>query len=217
MPTSLLTRRSFHAASLGAVMLAKPSLQEPATSPPVSQEPGGPAEAPFTRDYNPPKFKPGWKKQQVNRQLAQDFVIYAHSELEMVKTLLDREPGLLNAAMDWGAGDWETALGGASHMGRRDIVEFLLERGARPDLFCAAMLGQLEVVRSLLTVQPALIDSKGPHGFTLHFHAQVGGEQSSNVLDYLQTVKKLELKPNPFLKMNEERKKAEAEAKKAGK
>ena len=199
MPTSFLTRRSFHAASLGAVMLAKPSLQEPATSPPVSQEPGGPAEAPFTRDYNPPKFKPGWKKQQVNRQLAQDFVIYAHSELEMVKTLLDREPGLLNAAMDWGAGDWETALGGASHMGRRDIVEFLLERGARPDLFCAAMLGQLEVVRSLLTVQPALIDSKGPHGFTLHFHAQVGGKESELVLDYLQSIKKLELKPVPFL------------------
>ena len=78
-------------------------------------------------------------------------------------------------------------------------VEFLLERGARPDLFCAAMLGQLDVVRSLLTVQPALIDSKGPHGFTLHFHAQVGGKESESVLDYLQSIKKLELKPVPFL------------------
>ena len=43
-------------------------------------------------------------------------------------------------------------------------------------------------------------DAKGPHGFTLHFHAQVGGKESENVLDYLQSIKKIELKPNPFLK-----------------
>jgi hypothetical protein len=107
---------------------------------------------------------------------------------------------LINAVMDWGAGDWESGLGGASHMGRRDIVELLLERGARIDIFCAAMMGQLEAVRSFLTLQPRLIDARGPHGFTLHFHAQVGGKASEDVLDYLQSVKKIELKPNPFLK-----------------
>ncbi|MBB6050824.1 ankyrin repeat domain-containing protein [Armatimonas rosea] len=161
---------------------------------------GGPVEAPFTRDYDPPKFKPGWKKPQLNRQLAQDFIIYAHSDLDMVKKLLEKEPALLNATIDWGGGDWETGLGGASHMGRRDIVEFLLERGARPDLFCATMLGQLETVKAFLTLQPKMIDTKGPHGFTLHWHAQVGGKNSEAVLDYLQSIKKLELKPIPFLK-----------------
>ena len=85
-------------------------------------------------------------------------------------------------------------------MGRRDIVEFLLEKGARIDIFCAAMMGQLDAVKSFLTLQPKLIDAKGPHGFTLHFHAQVGGKEAENVLDYLQSVKKIELKPNPFLK-----------------
>jgi hypothetical protein len=118
----------------------------------------------------------------------------------MVKKLLDKEPLLLNASMDWGGGDWETGLGGASHMGRRDIVEFLLERGARIDIFCAAMMGQLDAVKSFLTLQPKLIDAMGPHGFTLHFHAQVGGSEAEKVLDYLQSVKKIELKPNPFLK-----------------
>ena len=131
--------------------------------------------------------------------MVQDFVIYAHGDLGMVKRLLDREPHLLNATMDWGEGDWETGLGGASHMGRRDIVEFLLAKGARIDLFCAAMLGQLEAVRSFLTLQPALIDAKGPHGLTLHFHAQVGGPEAQNVLDYLQSIKKVDLKPVPFL------------------
>jgi hypothetical protein len=132
--------------------------------------------------------------------MAQDFVIYAHSDLEMVKRLLEKEPGLLNATLDWGAGDWETGLGGASHMGRHDIVEYLLEKGARIDLFCAAMMGQMAVVKSFLTLQPKLIDAKGPHGFSLHFHAQVGGSRSAEVLDYLQSIKRVELKPIPFLK-----------------
>ncbi|MFO0815441.1 MAG: ankyrin repeat domain-containing protein [Gemmatales bacterium] len=118
----------------------------------------------------------------------------------MVKKLLEREPALINATMDWGAGDWETGLGGASHMGRKDIVMFLLEKGARIDLFCAAMMGQLEAVKAYLKLQPKLIDAKGPHGFSLHFHAQVGGKEAEAVLEYLQSIKKIELKPNPFLK-----------------
>lgn len=162
--------------------------------------PAGPIEAEFTRDYAAPDFKPSWKKPQVNRQLAQDFVIYAHSDLEMVTQLYAREPGLLNAAVDWGAGDYETALGGASHMGRKDIVSFLLSKGARIDLFCATMLGQLEAVKAFLTLQPTLIDARGPHGFTLHFHAQVGGEEAKPTLDYLQSIKEVELRPIPFLK-----------------
>ena len=169
----------------------------------------GPVEAPFDRDYPAPKFTPTWKKPQISRLLVQDFVIYAHSDLPMVRKLLEKEPALLNAAMDWGAGDWETGLGGASHMGRRDIAEFMLAQGARIDIFCAAMLGQLEAVRTFLTSQPKLIDAKGPHGFTLHFHAQVGAKEAEPVLEYLQSIKKLELKPVPFLK-----KPAEAPAKK---
>ena len=162
--------------------------------------PAQPTEAEFERDYPAPKFKPSWKNKQINRLMAQDFVIYAHSDLDMVKKLLEREPNLLNATLDWGNGDWETALGGASHMGRKDIVKYLLSNGARMDLFCAAMMGQLEVVKSMLTLEPSLIDARGPHGFNLHFHAQVGQEDAQPVLDYLQSVKEVELRPVPFLK-----------------
>lgn len=195
-----MSRRSFTTLSatyvLGSEVTAAEDKKQAA---PVTAE-AGPSEAAFERDYLPPGFKPSWKKPQINRLLVQDFVIYAHSDLAMVTKLLEKEPALLNAAMDWGGGDWETGLGGASHMGRRDIVSFLLERGARIDIFCAAMMGQLEAVKSFLTLQPKLIDAKGPHGFTLHFHAQVGGEESAKVLDYLQSIKKMELKPVPFLK-----------------
>ena len=194
-----LSRRSFVPLAAGLALGATTTMQaddKPKTPAPAA----GPTETPFERDYPAPGFKPSWKKQQVNRLLVQDFVIYAHSDLPMTKKLLEKEPALVNAFMDWGAGDWESGLGGASHMGRRDIVAFLLEKGARIDIFCAAMMGQLDAVKSFLTLEPKLIDARGPHGFSLHFHAQVGGKEAEPVLDYLQSVKKIELKPNPFLK-----------------
>jgi hypothetical protein len=197
--SKIITRRAFTTLTTGALLGSGAEVLAQ-QQPPATVAPTGPVEAPFERDYPAPGFKLSWKKPQLNRQLAQDFIIYSHSDPEMVKKLLDKEPGLINATMDWGAGDWETGLGGASHMGRRDIVALLLERGARPDLFCAAMLGQLETVKAFLTLQPKLIEAKGPHGFSLHFHAQVGGKDSEAVLDYLQSVKKIELRPNPFLK-----------------
>lgn len=192
-----INRRTFTTLSAGVVLGATTDLQ--ADDPPKPTGPM-PVEAPFERDYAPPGFKPSWKKPQINRVLVQDFVIFAHSEFDMTKKLLEKEPALLNATMDWGGGDWETALGGASHMGRRDIAEFLLEKGARIDIFCAAMLGLLDAVKAFLTLQPKLIDAKGPHGFSLHFHAQVGQKHAEPVLDYLQSIKKIELKPVPFLK-----------------
>ncbi len=196
------TRRTFTTLSAGLVLGSAadlPAADGQAKADPA-QTPGGPTEAPFERDYPVPKFKPSWKRPQLNRLLVQDFVIYAHSELDLTKRLLEKEPALLNATMDWGAGDWESGLGGASHMGRRDIALFLLEKGARIDLFCAAMLGQLDAVKAFLTLRPNLIDAKGPHGFTLHAHAQAGGKEAAGVLDYLQALKKVELKPSPFLK-----------------
>jgi hypothetical protein len=196
-----VNRRSFTALAaglaLGSTAGAAGANEPPKADPPKA--PVGPVEAPFERDYPPPGFKPSWKKPQINRLLVQDFVIVAHSDPGMVQKLLEKEPALLNATMDWGGGDWETGLGGASHMGRRDIAELLLARGARIDIFCAAMLGLVDAVKAFLTVQPALIDARGPHGFSLHFHAQVGGKEAEKVLDYLQSVKKVELKPVPFL------------------
>jgi hypothetical protein len=201
MPESM-SRRDFSAATTGLVLASGAGLAaaDDTAKPGEPSAVAKPVEASFDRDYPAPEFKPSWKKPQINRLFVQDFVIYAHSELDMVKKLLEREPALLNATVDWGQGDWESGLGGASHMGRRDIVAYLLERGARIDIFCAAMMGRIDAVKSFLTLEPKLIDAKGPHGFTLHFHAQVGGKEAEPVLDYLQSIKKIELKPNPFLK-----------------
>jgi hypothetical protein len=196
-----ISRRLFTTAAAGLVLGSATGYTVGYTTAPRSEaDPpsaaGGPTEAPFERDYSPPAAPP-WRKQQISRLFVQDFVIYAHFDLAMVRRLLDREPALLNATMDWGAGDWETGLGGASHMGRRDIAEFLLEKGARIDIFCAAMLGQLDAVKAFLALQPNLINARGPHGFTLHFHAQAGGPRAQPVLDYLQSIRRVELPPSP--------------------
>lgn len=206
MPRSV-SRRRFGSTAAAALLGSSTALLRAEEKPAPTATPSGtaattsagPIEAPFERDYPAPDFKPAWKRPQLNRQLVQDFVIYAHSDLEMTKKLLEKEPGLIAASVNWGGYDWESGLNGAAHMGRRDIVAFLLEQGARLDLFCAAMLGQLDAVRAFLNFEPKLIDAKGPHGFSLHFHAQVGGKEAEPVLDYLQSIKKLELRPIPFL------------------
>ena len=117
-----------------------------------------------------------------------EFVLKAHGDLGVVRQLLEQEPAIVNAAWDWGGGDWETALGAASHVGRRDIAEHLLEHGARMDVFAAAMLGETEIVRAMLDAQPELREARGPHGIPLLAHAEAGGEQAREVVDLLQAV-----------------------------
>jgi hypothetical protein len=124
----------------------------------------------------------------LDRELVKEFVIKGHSDLPAVKQLLEKEPGLLNACWDWGAGDFETALEGAGHMGNKEIARFLLGKGARMNLFCAAMLGQLEVVKGILALDPNLKFSKGPHGLQLLHHATKGGAEAASVLEYLQSI-----------------------------
>jgi hypothetical protein len=118
--------------------------------------------------------------------LVNEFVLKAHGDLDVVKQLLERESELVNAAWDWGGGDWETGLGAAAHVGRRDIALHLLERGARMDVFAAAMLGETDIVRAMLEAYPALRDARGPHGISLIAHAEAGGEQAHEVLELLQ-------------------------------
>ena len=127
-------------------------------------------------------------KPALEAKLVQEFVGNAHGDLNRVKELLAQEPALINATWDWGGGDFETALGAAAHMGRSDIANFLLEHGARLDLFAATMLGKLEIVKAALTVFPDAIKIPGPHGIPLIAHAQAGGDDARAVLEYLQSL-----------------------------
>ena len=128
------------------------------------------------------------KKPALEITLIQDFVGKAHADLDAIRELLLREPALVNSSWDWGGGDWETGLGAAAHMGRRDIATYLLEHGARLDLFAAAMLGKMEIVRATLETYPDALDIPGPHGIPLIAHAQAGGSEAIQVYEYLKAL-----------------------------
>jgi Ankyrin repeats (many copies) len=104
------------------------------------------------------------------------FVRAGHSDLNRVKEFVAQEPALVLASWDWGGGDWETALGGASHTGHSEIAKYLLDQGARIDAFCAAMLGEREALKALLAANSSVPTTKGPHGYTLLYHAAISGD-----------------------------------------
>lgn len=116
-----------------------------------------------------------------------EFVSAGHNDLGKVKKLLEEFPSLLYATWDWGGGDFETGLEGAGHVGTKDVANFLIEKGARTNLFVLTMLGKTQIVKAYLETYPQYLFAKGPHGFTLLHHAQRGGEEAREILDYLQS------------------------------
>jgi len=137
------------------------------------------------------------------------FVGASHGNVDMVRTMLGETPALAKSTYDWGFGDWETALGAASHVGNREIAAMLIEHGARPDLFTFAMLGQLHVVRAYIGATPGIQKLHGPHGLTLLHHAKQGGKQSEEVVAYLEEVGDADIRPDSLPLDREEMKRFE--------
>jgi hypothetical protein len=168
------SRRHFlQTTALGAI-LALPALR--AQQPPAPATPTAPA-AGIPKRPSP-----------LAAELVKEFVVAAHGDLAKTQALLAEQPHLVNATWDWGGGDFETALGGASHMGRRDIAQFLLGQGARPDVFALAMLGHLEAVQAIVAARPETPKCPGPHGIPLIAHAQKGGAEAAGVVEFLKRV-----------------------------
>ena len=190
--TSNYDRRSFlgvTASVAGALLLPEAiwgqsatQSQTPTTAPPATsaQTPSAPAAPQVVK---PPRPDP------IKSELVKEFVIAGHVDLDKVKALLAETPGLLNATWDWGGGDFEMAIGGAGHMGRPDIAQYLISQGGRFDIFVAAMLGRLDIVKPALTAYPNLAVSKGPHGIPLMAHAKKGGDAAVEVVKFLESFK----------------------------
>jgi len=184
--TDKTDRRSFlisSAAAAGLVLYPEALLFGQASGP-MSASPSSAQQNPTS---NAPASKP--RPDPLKSELVKEFVVAAHVDLEKTKSVLAETPSLLNATWDWGGGDFEMAIGGAGHMGRRDIALFLIGQGGRFDLFVAAMLGRLDVVKPMLTAFPHLAESKGPHGIPLMVHAQKGGQEAAEVAAFLEGLK----------------------------
>ncbi|MES2278926.1 MAG: hypothetical protein V4592_23035 [Bacteroidota bacterium] len=110
----------------------------------------------------------------IDETVVAEVVGVSHFNLDRLKELVDPRPELARATWDWGFGDWETAIGAASHVARRDIAEYLILKGARPDIFTFAMLGAYTTVKSMIEFHPGVQHILGPHGISLLQHAKNG-------------------------------------------
>jgi ankyrin repeat protein len=133
-------------------------------------------------------------------ELAKEFVTACHSKLDRTKEMLENDHLYLHCSYDWGGGDFESGIEGAGHMGNKEIANYLLSKGARYNVYLACMLGHLETVKNVLTFNPSLLNSKGPHGFTMLHHAQKGGDGAKVVADYLVSLGAKETKVDFYLK-----------------
>ena len=112
----------------------------------------------------------------------------SHGNFARVREIVEKQPAYARASIDWGFGDWETCIDAAAHVGNKPIAEFLLAHGARPTIFSAAMMGQLDAVKAFVAARPGIQKSLGPHGITLLSHARAGGKDAEAVVEYLKSV-----------------------------
>lgn len=120
--------------------------------------------------------------------LVKDAVGASHGNMARIRELVERQPALACASIDWGFGDWETCIDAASHVGNKPIADLLLNHGARPTIFSAAMMGQLDAVKAFIAARPGIQKSYGPHGITLLAHAKAGGNDAAAVVQYLTAI-----------------------------
>jgi ankyrin repeat protein len=132
-------------------------------------------------------------------EVVKEFVTVAHGNFARMKEMLENDHLLLHAANDWGGGDFESAIEAAGHMGNKEIANYLLGKGARYNIYLACMMGHIDIVKQVLTMNPGLLNSKGPHGFTMLHHAQKGGAEA--VAGYLQSLGAKETKVDFYAKL----------------
>jgi ankyrin repeat protein len=100
-------------------------------------------------------------------------------DLEKVRAYLEKDPKQINATDSKG----RTVLGRAARSGKKELVEFLLEKGATEDIFAAAIVGHTDKVAAFLKQDPKLINARDSGGKTaLHWAALYGQKKVMELL-----------------------------------
>jgi hypothetical protein len=165
-----LSRRSFFSTTSGLSALGISSLAARAWGQPA------PVTSPISANDAFPSQDPA---------VVKEAVITSHGNVARIRELVEKQPALARASIDWGFGDWETCIDAAAHVGNKPIADLLLTNGARPTIFSAAMMGQLDTVKAFIAARPGIQKTNGPHGITLMSHAKAGGPDAAAVVQYL--------------------------------
>lgn len=100
-------------------------------------------------------------------------------DLEKVKACLVKDPAQINAADAKG----RTVLTCAVLSGKKEIVDFLLEKGATENIFAAAIAGHTDKVAALLKQDPKLVNTRDSSGkAALHWAALYGQKKVAELL-----------------------------------
>jgi ankyrin repeat protein len=105
--------------------------------------------------------------------IVEECVGAAHGDLNRVRELVERHPELVTARASWN----ETPIEAAAQLGRRDIIEYLLAKGAPLDFFTACVLGRRDLVEAELAADPARARSRGVHDLPVLYFAAIGGQR----------------------------------------
>jgi ankyrin repeat protein len=100
-------------------------------------------------------------------------------DLEKVKACLAKDPAQINATDTKG----RTVLACAVLSGKKEVVDFLLEKGATEDIFAAAIAGHTDMVAALLKRDPKLVNTTDSGGkAALHWAALYGQKKVAELL-----------------------------------
>lgn len=97
----------------------------------------------------------------------------AHGDFDTVRAAIEDDPRLAHAR----ATTTEGAVEASAHMGRTEMVSYLLERGAPYALPTAVVRGDAARVTALLEEDPLRVRERGAHDFPLLWYPVIGGER----------------------------------------
>jgi len=106
-----------------------------------------------------------------------EYVAVAHGNFARMKELLDLYPKVLHANASWD----ELAVEAGAHVGFKDGVRFLLDRGAPASLPTAAMMGMTSHVKKLLAEDPGRIWECGAHNMPPIWFPAIGGGEADHL------------------------------------
>ena len=112
----------------------------------------------------------------------------SHGNVARVRAAPRAPPGPRPRRLGLGLRRLESALGAASHVGNREIAELLLAHGARPSIFSAAMLGQLDVVNAFVTARARHPAHEGAARHHAPLACAGGRRRGAPVVAYLESV-----------------------------
>lgn len=110
---------------------------------------------------------------ELDQSIVEECVGSAHGDLDKVRELVERHPALVHARAPWN----ETPIEAAAQLGRKDIIDYLLSRGAPLDFFTACVLGRRDLVDAELAREPSRARAHGVHDLASLYFAAIGAQR----------------------------------------